>query len=302
MSILMLIGILALGYGLWALTIAALPWRTRIDVLLHPTGAASAGREKRTRVRVAVSRRWAVLLGLAPNTEESLLRARVLSIVLALGGFLVMTAALGTPFMGLIGAVGMWILPEVVGGRAAAAQRTLLDRQTRSFLRRYKAARVTRDSALGAMEYTVLHTPDPLRTFAEKALADYAAGAAPLWESMARIARDIGNRDLLSFSRILRQDFESGGKITAAVGTVLEAGRMRDFARRQKRIATGASKSGFMVLLPLPVLVILAERLFVPQFFDILKNTVGGEVVLGINAGLILVTVAVLRGYILKGT
>jgi Flp pilus assembly protein TadB len=300
------IGLLLIGLGLGTFTMAVLPWRSLEDMLLHPPrhpdlSADAKGRGRRRTVS-APARRWAALLGLAPNAEDALLRARVLSVLLALGGFTFMLAATASPVMGGVGAIGMWILPEIIAGRAVAVQRSMLDRQIRGFLRRYKAARASRDSAVHTFRYVLEHSRDPLRGFMERALSNYEHGAGSLWQEVADIARDTGNRDLRSFARILRMDMETGGKVLDAVDTVLDTMRMRDFARRQKRIATAASKGGFMFLLPFPLVVILLERIFVPSFFTVLRDTVGGQVVLAINGGLIIIVVFVLRGYILKGT
>ncbi len=122
-------------------------------------------------------------------------------------------------------------------------------------------------------------------------VVDEVSYGSPLSESLHRMADRINLLDINFFVVILSVQQDTGGNLSEVLGNLSTIIRKRRQLRLKINAMTAEGRFTSWIFAAIPIVQLLAVKLMVPEYVNILFTTGGGRMILGTAAGLIIFSV-----------
>ena len=131
-----------------------------------------------------------------------------------------------------------------------------------------------------------------------KQVVDEVSYGRSLPEALNRLAQRIDEPDLNFFVVVLSVQQETGGSLAEVLSNLSSIIRKRRQLRLKIRALTSEGRATSYVLGGLPVVEFIALYFVTPAYLDPLFDTIQGNVILGVAAGLILIAMWIVRAMV----
>jgi tight adherence protein B len=178
-------------------------------------------------------------------------------------------------------------LMRAVVRRQARKQRRRFNDQLPAYLQDLAGAMRAGRSIAGAFAAVAESSDEPVRGEFERLVADEQLGR-PLEESLETISTRMQSEDIDQVALITSLHRRSGSNVAEALDRVAEGSRDRADIRREIRALTGQARLSSWVLTGLPGVLLVGISFLAPQYEKPLFHTLGGLVLTGFAALLVL--------------
>ena len=205
--------------------------------------------------------------------------------------------AIGTLFaMWVLAAIGPVLVPLAVCvplavraliKRKLTKQRRLFADQLAENLQVVASAMRAGHSFPSSMGVVVEEAAEPSKREFRRVVADEQLGVA-LEDSFAVVSERMDNRDLEQVSMVAALQRETGGNTAEVLDRVAETLRVRSELRRLVHTLTAQGRLARWIVSLLPVFLIAVISVASPEYLSPIWNTTGGNIVLGIASGMVI--------------
>jgi len=210
----------------------------------------------------------------------------VLSLLLALLGFLVGTAMLGGPALGALAALVGFMLPRLYVKRQQAVRISAFNDQLGDALSLIVSSLRSGYSMLQSMEVVASELPDPIGKEFARVVRECSLGLSQE-QALDNLVRRIDSDDLDMFVTAVKVQHEVGGNLAEILDTISETIRERVRIQGEIRVLTAQQTMSAYLLIFLPFAVVLGmmviNRAYIMQLFE----DVCGLVMVGVGLSMI---------------
>jgi Flp pilus assembly protein TadB/Mg-chelatase subunit ChlD len=199
--------------------------------------------------------------------------------------YLLLDLATGSPWWALLALLVPWVVREFVV-RKLARRRKAFAEQLPDMLQVVSAALRAGQSFAGALAVVVESSTDPMKSEMQRVVADEQLGV-PLERSVAVVVKRMKSRDLEQVALVAELQRESGGNAAEVVDRVAETIRERFELQRLINTLTIQGRMSRWIVSALPVGLLLALAVINPHYMHPLVSSLGGKILLGLAAALV---------------
>jgi tight adherence protein B len=207
------------------------------------------------------------------------------TIIATVFGFLLLDLATGGPWWALLALLIPLGVREFVV-RKLARRRKAFAEQLPDMLQVVSAALRAGQSFAGALAVVVESSTDPMKSEMQRVVADEQLGV-PLERSVAVVVKRMKSRDLEQVALVAELQRESGGNAAEVVDRVAETIRERFELQRLINTLTIQGRMSRWIVSALPVGLLLALAVINPHYMHPLVSSLGGKILLGLAAALV---------------
>jgi tight adherence protein B len=207
------------------------------------------------------------------------------TIVATVVGFLLLDLATGSAWWALLALLVPLAVREFVV-RKLARRRKAFAEQLPDMLQVVSAALRAGQSFAGALAVVVESSTDPMKSEMQRVVADEQLGV-PLERSVAVVVNRMKSRDLEQVALVAELQRESGGNAAEVVDRVAETIRERFELQRLINTLTIQGRMSRWIVSSLPVGLLLALAVINPHYMHPLVSNLGGKILLGLAAALV---------------
>jgi tight adherence protein B len=170
--------------------------------------------------------------------------------------------------------------------RKLARRRKAFAEQLPDMLQVVSAALRAGQSFAGALAVVVESSTDPMKSEMQRVVADDQLGV-PLERSVAIVVKRMKSRDLEQVALVAELQRESGGNAAEVVDRVAETIRERFELQRLINTLTIQGRMSRWIVSALPIGLLLALAVINPHYMHPLVSSLGGKILLGLAAALV---------------
>jgi tight adherence protein B len=199
--------------------------------------------------------------------------------------FLLLDVAIGSRWWALFALVVPFAVREWVV-RRLARRRKQFSEQLPDTLQVVSSALRSGHSFAGALAVVVEASSEPMKSEMQRVVADEQLGV-PLERAIAVVVRRMQNRDLEQVGLVAQLQRDAGGNAAEVVDRVSETIRERFELRRLVSTLTVQGRMSRWIVSGLPVALVGLLSIINPHYLHPLVATLGGKILLGVAAGLV---------------
>jgi tight adherence protein B len=199
--------------------------------------------------------------------------------------FFLLDVAIGSRWWALFAVVGPFAVREWVV-RRLARRRKQFSEQLPDTLQVVSSALRSGHSFAGALAVVVEASSEPMKSEMQRVVADEQLGV-PLERAIAVVVRRMQNRDLEQVGLVAQLQRDAGGNAAEVVDRVSETIRERFELRRLVSTLTVQGRMSRWIVSGLPVALVALLSIINPHYLHPLVATLGGKILLGVAAGLV---------------